>query len=560
MLRGLAATETSGVPEWLKDSWREPEPFYRALHAHVGDTSPAPLKSRPFEDQDLYHDLVVRHLKEGRDAFIAHAAGAGWHRLSYEELHTRTTALAAAWEAAGVLAGQTVAIVLPVSEEYVVALLTALRLGAVVSVLPPRGASFVRRRLKELAPEQVVSHPRYAALLGERARGLLPTSPSADPPTGWLARSHTYAPGDTVARLFSPLSPTPEKPVELKAAALGLGLLRDAVLVLGLRPGDRVALPGFEPLQYQPHALLVTLLAGGCFLEVEARALTDEAVQKLLAPTVVGISPDLRTLLLAGEVSPERWRLWLRNVAEPYDWDRWEQFGAVMATHRRCQGMNLVTNAAFGGSLLFSPAQPKPGSFSVLPTPGQPWRLADLLGTGQPSHGESGLYAATGEGLDEATFGRFLLSHTRTGYFFAGTPRLGSRGQTYPEREVLEVVEAHPDVLGATVVITPGGAPLLHSSLVKLLVFIDPAGEPSSLVGVLEPELKRRIDVELGERYRPDTLHYYPLSPRRTDQGGIDRDWCRWQFLSGTLDRKAGHELFRMLGHLRQLLTRVHEP
>jgi hypothetical protein len=218
-----------------------------------------------------------------------------------------------------------------------------------------------------------------------------------------------------------------------------------------------------------------------------------------------------------------------------------------------------VANAAFGGTLLFSAPLLKPTPLAVLPVPGQPWQLADLIGGGQPSHADSGLYAATAEGANEATFGQFLLSRTRTGYFFSGSPRLGAQGQTYPSAEVAQVAQAHPEVMGAAVVIAPA-AQLLNRTTVTLLVFLDPGRELHEVVGTLRPELERRLDLEMGARYRPDTLCFYPLAPRRTEQGDVDSEWCRWQFLSGTLDRKSKDDLFRMLGHLRRLLAPASTP
>ena len=552
LLSELLAGELSGVPGWLEASWQEPLSFFRALHAHVMDSRPKPLKGRPAEGQDLYHDLVLRHLWERREAFVSFSVEAGWRRLSYDDLHARVTSLAAAWEEAGVQAGQTVALVLPLGEELVVTLLTALRLGLVFSLLLPRGAAFVKHRLGTLAPDHVVSRSHYAPLLGEWAPRQLPLPGSRGPAPEATLRSHTYAPEDVVARLFCPLSLTPEQPVELTADTLFRGLLRDTVLVLSLRADDRVAFPGFEPLQHQPHLLLATLLAGACFLEVDERALVDPEAAPLLAPTVLGISPEFRERILQGQVRVDSCRLWLRNAAEPLDWDRWD----ALATHfveRRCPGMNLVLNAAFGGSLLFSPPRMRPDFFAVLPAPGQPWQLAELLGSGQPSHEDNGLYCPLGEEALQEACGAFLLTRSRNSYLLAGSSRLGLHGQTYPVLEVVEVIEAHPAVRGASVVLSAAARPL-QPTRVSLIVFVDPSRAPSQLAAELRPELEQRLDLEMGTRYRPHAMYFYPLTPRRTEAGGVDHDWCRWQFVSGTLDRKSQDELFRLLAHVRQLL------
>jgi hypothetical protein len=248
-------------------------------------------------------------------------------------------------------------------------------------------------------------------------------------------------------------------------------------------------------------------------------------------------------------------RLWLRDAAEPLDWERWDSLSAQLAA-RGCLGMNLVLNAAFGGSLLFSPPRLRPDLIAVLPAPGQPWQLADLLGSGQPSHEDHGLYSALGEDSLKETCGAFLLSRSRGGYLLAGSPRPNVRGQTYPLLEVVTVVEAQPAVRGASVVLSPASRPL-QPTRVSLLVFVDPSREPSQVASELQPELEQRLDLELGTRYRPHAMYFYPLTPRRTAEGGVDHDWCRWQFISGTLDRKSQDELFRLLAHVRQLLAQA---
>jgi hypothetical protein len=540
----------------LWESWREPARFVRALLAHVAAHGEVAPKSVPGQGVDLYHDLVARHLRQEREALVYYAAGAGWRRVSFDELHARVTALCGTWEQLGAEPGQGIALVLPVGAEYAVTLLAALRLGLVVSPLPPRGRAFVRTRLQALAPDHVVSLPRYLPMLGEWSAKQLPAAPDPAARPIPALRSFTAPPDAPAARLFSPLGPEPALPVERSADSLFLGLLRDAVVTLGLGPQDRFALPGFDPVQFQPWALMTSLFAGACYLELEEADLMDPERLSGLAPRVVGVTRAARDALLALP-EPPTLRLWLRNPAEPYDWERWGRFAQRMAEGRPCRGMNLLANAAFGGAFLAS-AQLADPQLQLLPVCAEPWQLGDLTGSGEPALGGSGLYTPLREGAGPQEVGQFLLGQSGAGFALAGSLTLLSEGQVYPEDEAVALATELSSVLGAEVALAAHPGTELNRAHVTLVVFRDPL-QPESAVGELRAELEERLALELGPRALPHLFRFYPLVPRRAE-GGIDRDWCRWQFMGGALDKKRKEPMFRAAARLRRLVHLARPP
>lgn len=534
----------------LAESFDDPSRFTRALLAHVAAHAQVAPKSLPGQGVDLYHDLVSRHLRLEREALVYYAAGVGWRRVSFDELHSRVTLLCGTWEQQGVEAGQALALVLPVGAEYAVALLAALRLGLLVSPLPPRGPAFVRRRLAALAPDHVVTLPRYLPMLGEWSAKQLTAAPDpAARPISSL-RSFTYPPGAPAARLFSPLGEDSTVPLERSADTLFLGLLRDAVVTLGLGPEDRFALPGFDPVQFQPWALMTSLFAGACWVEAAEADLADPERLGGLSLRVLGVTPALRERLLA-RTEPQPLRLWLRNPAAPFDWERWGRFAQKMSEGRPCRGMNLLANAAFGGAFLASAQLADPG-LQLLPVCAEPWQLADLTGSGEPSLSNSGLYAALREGAGPADFGQLLLARSGLGFTYAGSLTLLADGQRFPEEEVVALVSEHPAVLGAQVAVTPLGGDAINRAHVTLVLFCDPL-QPDAAVGELGRELEERLALELGPRALPDLLRFYPFVPRQVE-GAVDRDWCRWQYAGGTLDKKRREPLFRAAARLRRLV------
>jgi hypothetical protein len=53
----------------------------------------------------------------------------------------------------------------------------------------------------------------------------------------------------------------------------------------------------------------------------------------------------------------------------------------------------------------------------------------------------------------------------------------------------------------------------------------------------------------MGEGFVPDRIEVFPLRPRFID-GRVDTAWCRSEYLSGNLGKKARSELFVSLARL----------
>ncbi len=560
----FALTDHSGAntPSWLTDSWADPAGFYRALLAHLAHDRASAPKSRVEDQYDLYNDMVARHLGRDRDAFRWHDPTHGWRSISFEQLDARCRALARSWSAQGVTVGSVLGVVHPFDLAGVTALLTGVYLGACISLLPPIGDRWLQHRLDALAPAFIASAARYDRYLGTFASLRLDDAGPAPAPTASAPpRSHSYASGEGCALLFSPLRP-PLEAVPVTSDALYLGCLRDGLVTLSLGPGARLAAPGFHVLQHQPALLFATLLAGATYVELPLAAVERDPA--LLAQTplrTVGVCNQMRDLLRAAQIDLSGvWQHWFRNPEEPLYWSAWNQFVDQCSLSRTY--VSTVLFEAAGGGALLSSRKRSGGDYcaalmNVWPAAARPWALLDANGSGQEAVGESGVLAL----LDrEPPPTHFVLAQvTPSEYLYGGTLDPRRAGRVYPAAEVIATLADNLSFATevSVVPVLAGGRAIQYHFV--LLIFT--GDEDPALTRAREAERARviadLIGAHLGDEFLPDRTDFMPRFARRTDDGAVDHDWCRAQYLSGALFRTVQEPAFQPLTALRGLYRRA---
>ncbi|WP_437509759.1 AMP-binding protein [Sorangium sp. So ce1099] len=560
LIQDLEADRHNAPPDlsWIEASTRDPGPFWAALADHHASLRAPRPWSRPGERFDLYHDMVVRHLAPERPALRWHERASGWSALSFAELHARVSRKAGEWVAQEVAPGDVLAIVLPPGPAYLVALLAALRLGLCVSVLPPLGDRWLRRRLAKLGPRHVVTEPEYRSLLGGDFEALvlrdrLPTHPY---PERW----HTYAPGEIVGLFFSPLREPLDAPAKLTADMAYLGAVRDGLFSYLLGPGDALAAPGFHPLQCQPALLFATLLAGATFLEAPlAEVIADPAILTKQSLRAVGIHRALRdALALAPRGAPQGWDAWFKDPAEPFDVEAWRRFVEAQGIEGTPH-LNLLIDAAAGGCSLISarrrggndgvgPAKRFGGpDWRVAPAPGVPFTLEDVNGSGDEAAAAYGLFVPEPPGK-----GYVVLAKSGPEYACAGTVTPRRDGRVYPRDEVVDAVKDLPFVAGASVVALPSGSASAGPTF-ALVVFTGAEATEAAAAATpaRERAIARAITAHVGAEFVPDRVSFYPLYPRMKGEA-LDADRVEADYRTGMLARKARRPMFAALTALRK--------
>ncbi len=532
---------------WLPASCATPEAFGEATLGLLGERRGAAFKSRPAEGCDLYHDLVAAHLGKRRRALVGREGGA-WTSFTYGALHARSNALGAVWAGAGVKAGESIALVLEPGIEFAVAWLTALRMGLVPSFVPPFGPGFVQTTLARVGADRVATSG-WRGVSAAAAKGALPASAGSrsEEPFG----SFLYAAGEPAARLITPFGPKAPIAVDVPAEVLLVGAARDAAFVYGLGPHDLLAASGLDWLQHGPALLSAALAAGAAYAELPESDLEREpAIVGRLGVSVLGLGRRARDALAARGGPPEGVRAWFRSLSETIDAEAWDAFFHALPEARRLN-FAVVCNAASGGACLFSPPSRGAPSLRVWPAPGLGFRLEAPAAEGLEALDGVGTFCVLRGAETDTSFARAILGRVGDGYVYAGSLDPGPNAQRHPAADVEAAARRVPGVRHAASFEAPGRR--LNEAKTVLLVFVEDEGP----VAAPDPaRVAAAVVAELGERFAPDRVEVFALRPRLRE-GEVDRAWCRGQYLSGTLSRKARSRPFVLLGRLGYLFAGV---
>jgi hypothetical protein len=522
--------------------------FWSAILAEAG-AGDGRLRSRPGRAIELYHDAIARHAPSKAIALSVLDPRGNFQHLSFAELDAAATSCASAWSVAGLERGDIVALALPVGVNWLIAFAASLRLGLTISCLASLGEAALCRRLRALTPKRVVFDPAGPPPPEEFVEHALEVARSTG---GHAPPPRAYAPQQAFAKLFSPVRAPLDRPNVVTAETALLWGLRDARFAYRMAQGGGLAMPGFSHGQHQPAAVLATLLAGARFVELPLSAVerTPSVVAQPFV-TTLGVSLALRDVLRRTPAGPlPGLRDWWRSVDEPLDWTAWQEF-IEKNELAKLPSSNLLVDAASGGALLVSARRPGSVHAFAVPSPGVPFVLSEV-GSRTPGLSSSGVFSAGAE-PDPKSPGWFLLARRGSEYLYGRTLEPRRAGRIFPEHEVLHCVAEIAGVDGACVVPVATSDPGTVWTFV-LVVFA--GGLREAAFGALRREVERAVRTRLGEDFMPDHIVHFPLHARRKDRK-VDLDWCRRQYWSGFLSRKATLPVFQRLTALRASLRMV---
>ncbi|HET9932102.1 MAG TPA: hypothetical protein VFQ35_15470, partial [Polyangiaceae bacterium] len=286
--------------------------------------------------------------------------------------------------------------------------------------------------------------------------------------------------------------------------------------------------------------------AGAAFVELSAeRVARQPELLSAYQVNFLGVRPELRDAFNERAQWPAPTvRGWFRNLTDALVLTPWDRFGKL-ASAAGVFGFNTAFSESAGGALLRGPTLNDEPSLRAWPVAGRPWLLTEVLGGTLESLHDSGIY--TPLHAEKAIEGapRLILSRGERGYECSGALDLGPDACTYPIEEVSRVAERHPAVTYASVVVSGRG---INSANVTLLAFCE---DPSA---VDRTDVLRWLEREMGARLLPGRVEVFALLPRLGKEG-VDHGWCRSQYLSGALTKKASDPLFTMISRLSYLMS-----
>jgi hypothetical protein len=544
--------EETGRMAWLEDSYQNSENFWNSVKTTNDSFFKIPGKSIPYQHYDFYHDIIIRNQPNNPTAFCWYDSASGWHKVSYAELGALASKKAAAWINSGVQPGDTLCIVYPLGIQLVISMLAAFKIGLKISILPPLGKKFIKKRIENVSPDHIDSDLIFFPMLKPWESMILPEIISTENSKADTENSYSYLSGTVIGLCLNPSSPTPHIPRELTCDAAYLYPMRDGILALGLRPGQIVAAPGFHFLEYYPALILSALLNGATFLHIEPEdikrkpeLLTDHPVRSM------GISTRIRDILVNHPITIDQpWNRWFRNPSESYDINQWQHFIKTLKIED-ISAVNLKWDAALGGCSLFSSKIKGKAHLRILPSAGISWSLMDPAGSDQESFTDYGVFSVSpaGQETDDQTATSSLITRNGNEWLFTGSSVAGRSGRHYPVEEVLETIQEIPNCSLCSMAKLP--APRMAGDhIFILLVFTN------NTAGVDEAktvkEIRNTLVRDMGEEFLPDRILFYPLYPRRDPDNKIDHEWCHSQFITGGLLRKSKDELYHCITMIRE--------
>ena len=483
----------------------------------------ASLASIPFETYDFYHDCILRHC--GKHLTAVKDKENAW---SYDDIHTLVGYQLPFWKNHGLSPGQKVTLVFSHGIDFIVALMTALKLGLSFSLSflddPLYSLERIERKIKEEQPQWIVTslnHQKWEKQTLHWNLEIQEENTLEEP-------SHAYLPVEEI-------SP------QLDANKGFLCPLRDGLITLSLKPGTTWAHPLGLLSQEEPFITLATFLAGATLLLVSDSTLEQDPLFLKETPIeVLSISPRLLELWTQNPGVPKsKLKLWtlsplLGNLPQKAAFV--EQNALAKIPH-----LQVHIQTKQGGITLASKTQPYQSFISLKPSPGIPWKILELNGSNQVSWEGVGLFS-----LDPS----LILGETPDGFVISKIKKPIRKGVTYPSDEIESIIQECEGVHECMIVENQTPLDLIGSRL-TLLIFAPDQKEED--ISNLNEKLNILLCKQLGEGNLPDRILSFPLYPRKKD-GKLDRQWVLGQYHEGNLSKKTKSSLHLQLSHVRNIL------
>ncbi len=535
---------------WLEKSYEMSEGFFTVLLSVYGKTHGYYAKTVPYKQYDFYYDIFKKDNLD-KVAYIYYDFNDSRHELTYHDIQQMVDGTAEAWMLRGAVRGNVICIVRPLSVAFVVSVLSALKLGLVLSFLSPSRPYLIQRQLQALNPDYISTGKAYYAIVREFRTKIIetmapcPGAVSRDE----LKRSCAFMSGEIAARLFDYTSDNLFEPVDITCDELYLYPLRDGLIALDLRPGDIFAAPGFSFCDTQPAMMLSSLLTGATFLDIKPENYRRSPALLLRdGVTIFGVTSDLRDVIQESQINAlESCRFWFRTPSPSTAYHQWQVFIRKTGIGHVLTGV-LKWSSQAGGLLFFSGKRKGVAIDKVLPSAGLPWSLVPAMENDDTPCDDFGFLSISCPNGDKIT--PCLVMRDAYEWLLLSFRFIEKGGKRYP----MDVVSQFIQTTGICryFFMMERAYPVGPSPRIHLIVFtglettVDCAG--------IKDKLNKKISLAMGWEYCPDVIDFFPMLPRLNVDGSIDVAWCQAQYADNRLTLKSGNTVFMGLALIKELI------
>ena len=541
---------------WLLNSYSDPEAFWMSLKELYDSLFKLCASSVPFESYNFYSDIFVRNSTTDVNVLKYYDLSAQCYEFSYNELQGRVDRLAFHWKKLGVGPEKRLAVCYPVDIDFLSSVLAGLKLGATICCIPVYGRNFIQNRLNLIDADFIASPPIYQPFLEELSGSLLPDIKSCPDNISDIVRPHVYESGAPVFLAFDPFNPS-SPPSEILADEAYLYALRDALIPMGLSPGDSLASIDFSSPSKVLPMLLSCMLMGSTYIYLESETIRRHPnILNELEVKTLGISEGAIDALLDISIDMSKHCIfWFRDPSETTSLDIWQDLIPKLKLQDTF-AFNLRLDPRLCGSSLFSMRIKGQAHHYVFPSAGIDWSLVDPIENDRESligYGELSVASPVEQG-DVKCLGD-IISSTNKGWIYTmpHIPNLSVLDNLeFPAEDVLTLLRDSDlsFISGCSVVALPSNT--TGRSKIILLVFTEADDLPPE--EECRKELSDLISREIGRRFLPDKIEFFSLCPRHIEDDVIDQTWCRNQYVTGMLQKKNKNEVYKILSGIRKMV------
>lgn len=505
-------------------------------------------KSRIGSQIDLYHDLVLTHIPHDLEALVWYE-DASRRALTYAELDAEVEILVRIGRANGIKPGQTVVIVAARLHRRLIALLAAIRLGLVPSIIEPKGPAYIANQLLILNCDHIYSEAAFVSGIPEQMLSrLLKHALEGKVSTSGDSTEH-YLSTSTVVRILDAPGSGTGAVQSVAASDFYRSLIRDAYFVFGMRRGSRVM--SLVSLEGMPYFALGAFLMGASVTVIRKDGLNQQA-EPLLASDydVIGFDHDAMRLFHDKiKTAPRlgKWSRWFRDARDTVNPVPWLEFSEALDLGEipRCDVLWQCPSAGLAFAGIWTTDR---FDQALYPMPGMSWALGDLSTPLNPSTSAFGRFCVLNPSEDGPVTipTPLMLSAFGLSYRCIGRYPVESNTKGYPVELVQNLLDQQG---GWHLVLEKPTANVANASRMVLLSFMDDRSEHTLL---------QLIAAELGEDALPDEVERMDLMPCFNDDYALDVERCKDYYFKGEWYRRRGIPVYRSISKL--MLTMLSEP